>query len=150
MKKRYKVKLNNPKVWKKGVNNKGYLDGGFGKIGSYTRGDAIKKARMFDGTIEEIKPTFYITDTKVAQIPENQLLDGVVKELKGREMFVDADPNESEERFYSGDVFEQILGEQGELQKAKMFRITNIKVLNQLEELADALGEYHYVQITTI
>ncbi len=155
MKVRYRVKLNNPKKAKK-LNNNGYLDGGFGRIGSYTRGDAIKKAKAFDGEIERIVESFIITDAKMAQINENALLDGVVKALKGREQFEDTEETLGE-RIYNADVIEDILGEQSELQKAakkkqlvKGFLLLSDKSIAQLEELSDALGEYQYLQITVI
>lgn len=147
MTKKYRVKLNNPEEQKE-CNNKGYLDGGFGRIGSYTRGDALKKARLFNGKIEEIKPTFIITEAKIAQIHENNLLDGVVKALKGREQFEDTEETLGE-RIYNADVFEQILGEQQELIDMKQSTL-NTKTLNQLEELAENLGDYQYVQVTVI
>ena len=76
------------------------------------------------------------------QIPENALLDGVVKALSGREMFVDAD-NSLNERIYSGDVAEQILGEVGEGLKLDK------KTISQLEELV-GLIDSEYFQITNI
>lgn len=148
MTKKYRVKLNEPNTIRAEKNNNGYLDGGYGRIGSYTRGDAIKKARMFNGSIEEIKPTFIITDAKIAQIHENNLLHGIVELLKGREQFEDTEETIGE-RIYNADVFEQILSEQDGMDASK-FAIKDKKVLNQLEELADALGEYQYVQVTMI
>lgn len=150
MKVRYKVKLNNPKKADHITNHvtkDGYLMS-FGRTATYTRGEAIKKARMFDGKIERVEETFIVTDAKIAQIHENNLLKGVLKQLQGREMFVDADPH-NEERMYSADVFEQILSEQDGLEGSRM-AIQNEEVIAQLEELADALGEYQYVQLTII
>jgi hypothetical protein len=88
-----------------------------------------------------------LNKVEIIQIPENALLDGVVKELRGREMFVDSDVT-LDERIYSGDVFEQILGEQSEMGDSPI-RINNLKVLDQLNELT-LLVTTEYVQITNI
>jgi hypothetical protein len=80
----------------------------------------------------------------ITQIPENALLDRIVRELKGREMFVDTDEDLGE-RIYSGDVFEAILGEFGELEDTPMY--PQKKVMEQLEELAEII-DTEYVQIT--
>jgi hypothetical protein len=82
----------------------------------------------------------------MTQIPENALLDRVVRELRGREMFVDTDEDLGE-RIYSGDVFEAILGEFGELEDTPMY--PEKKVMEQLLELAELI-ESDYVQITMI
>lgn len=83
----------------------------------------------------------------MTQIPENALLDGVVRSMEGREMFVDADSTNTE-RIYSGDVFEAILGEDAQLDKGHLMKL-NKKTLHQLEELAKLVGT-EYVQITNI
>ena len=83
------------------------------------------------------------------QIPESALLPSVVLELKGREAFTDTDATLME-RIYTGEVFEAILGEQGELKKGFTGGIRmSKKALNQLEELAK-LVDTDYVQITNI
>lgn len=147
MKVRYRVVLKENNTAKDDQKKDGYL-ASFGRIGSYTRGEAIKKADMFGGEIERVEETFIITDAKMAQIHENNLLKGVLKELKGREQFEDTEDTLGE-RIYNADVFEQILSEIGE-DGGNPFRVKDKKVIDQLEELADALGEYQYVQITVI
>lgn len=87
-----------------------------------------------------------LTKVTITQIPENALLDRVVRELKGREMFVDTDEDLGE-RIYSGDVFEAILGEFGELEDTPMY--PQKKVMEQLEELAELI-DTDYIQITKI
>ena len=82
----------------------------------------------------------------MTQIPENALLDRVVNELKGREMFVDTDEDLGE-RIYSGDVFEAILNEFGEMEDTPMYPPK--KVMEQLAELAELI-DTEYVQITMI
>ena len=51
----YRVKLNNPEIIAKDRQIDGYLANFLdnGKICEYTRGQALKKARMFDGKIEK-------------------------------------------------------------------------------------------------
>jgi hypothetical protein len=87
-----------------------------------------------------------LTKVTITQIPENALLDRVVRELKGREMFVDTDEDLGE-RIYSGDVFEAILGEFGELEGTPMY--PQKKVMEQLLELAEII-DTEYVQITMV
>lgn len=80
----------------------------------------------------------------MTQIPENALLDRVVSELRGRECFIDTDEDLGE-RIYTGDVFEAILGEFGEMEGTPMY--PQKKVMEQLLELAELI-ESDYVQIT--
>ena len=80
------------------------------------------------------------------QIPENALLDRVVRELRGRECFIDTDEDLGE-RIYNGDVFEAILGEFGEMEDTPMYPPK--KVMEQLLELAELIDS-DYVQITMI
>ena len=82
----------------------------------------------------------------MTQIPENALLDRVVKELEGRECFKDTD-EDLRERIYTGDVFEVILGELGEMEDTPMYPPN--KVMEQLAELAELI-DTEYVQITMI
>lgn len=81
-----------------------------------------------------------LNKVSMTQIPENALLDGVVKALQEREAFRDT-VGTLNERIYYGDVFEAILNEQ------HIFKITDKKVLAQLEELAK-LVDTDYVQVT--
>jgi len=81
------------------------------------------------------------------QIPENALLHGVTKELTGREEFMDTD-DLLNEKIFRADVFDEILGEQGELDGNPMQ--LSKKVLDQLEELRDLTGEVEYVHIVEI
>jgi hypothetical protein len=90
------------------------------------------------------KLSVVITKVSITQIPENALIDGVVKQLRGREMFTDADPDLGE-RIYSGDVFEAILGELGEMEDSPLY--PNEKTITQLEELAKLINT-EYVQVT--
>lgn len=79
-----------------------------------------------------------ITSLSMMQIDENALLDGVVKQLNGREAFVDKSTNEV---IYQGDVFEGILGEIQELIDMKLTnQIPSQKVISQLEELAEIVS----------
>ena len=92
------------------------------------------------------KRSFIANEVKIAQIPENKLLDGVIRALRGREVFVDAD-DILDERMYYGSIFESILGENAQMEGSSI-AIKNKKVLAQLEELAEEMGGHEYVQIT--
>jgi len=109
----------------------------------YTRGEAIKKARMFGGKIEAVPLSSVFNKVSITQIPENALLDRIVKELDGREMFTDTDVDFNE-RIYSGDVFEAILCEFAELEDSPMY--PQEKVMKQLDELSQMI-DTEYVQI---
>ena len=82
----------------------------------------------------------------MTQIPENALLDRIVRELRGRECFIDTDEDLGE-RIYSGDVFETILNEFGEMEDTPMYPPK--KVMKQLVELRDLI-DTEYVQITML
>lgn len=150
--KMYRVKLSKGNTAKANQKKKGYL-ANFGTIAEYTRGEAIKKARMFGGKIEiaPAKPKgieSVFNRVSMIQIPENALLDDVVRVLRKREAFTDTD-NELNERIFTGDVFEAILGENSHPCNVSMFKIKDKKVLAQLTELA-RLVDSEYVQITQI
>jgi hypothetical protein len=105
----------------------GYNDG---KVGLYERKDAKKKASMFGGEIKEVEGLHNVLGILSMQtLPEDALLNDVVKELRGRESFIDADLT-NDERLYSGDTFEAILCEQVEK------KTLSKKALNQVEELS--------------
>lgn len=82
----------------------------------------------------------------ICQIPENALLDGVVRQLRGRESFIDADEDLGE-RIYSGDIFEAISCELAEMKGSPLY--PNKKVIDQIDELAKLIFS-DYVQITMI
>ena len=54
------------------------------------------------------------TVVQMVEIPENNLSKRILRELSGRENFVDAD-EELGEQIFAGTVFEDILGEQFEM-----------------------------------
>lgn len=113
----------------------------------YSRGEAIKKARAFGGKIEPVANCIadVMTRMTIMTLPENALLDGVVKEMKSREAFKDA--TEMDEVIYQGDIFEEILGEEYEYKNIHgKFGISE-KVIKQLEELAQ-LVDTDYVLVT--
>ena len=83
-----------------------------------------------------------MTKLSLVSIPENALLDGVVKLLDGREMFRDTD-DELDEKIYAGHVFEDILGEENGL------RTVTHKTYEQLEELSKLVSQ-DYVLITKV
>lgn len=80
------------------------------------------------------------------QIPERALLDGVIKQLQGRETFIDTDQDLGE-RIYSGDVFEAIANELSKMKNSPLY--PNKKVVAQINELAKLIDS-EYVQIIMI
>jgi hypothetical protein len=87
-----------------------------------------------------------LNKVSMTQIPENALLHRVVRELEGREVFTDT-ALDLGEQIYSGDVFEAILGELGELEDTPMY--PQEKVMEQLVELTELI-DTDYIQITKI
>lgn len=83
----------------------------------------------------------------MTQIPHTYFLQGVLKQLNGRECFLDTD-NDLNETIYSGDIFEAILSEQEEM-KGIILEEKNKDVLEQLEYLAKNIST-EYVQIIKI
>lgn len=75
-------------------------------------------------------------------ISENALLDGIVRELEGRETF---GRNEENERIFDGSIFETILNEQFLAQGTVLDK--GKKVYNQLQELSK-LVDADYVMVT--
>jgi len=138
--KKYKVALKENHKAKTDQIKDGYL-ADYGVVQTYTRGEAIKKARMFSGEIELVQLSSVLAPMTMTAIPENALLDGVVKLLKGREVFNDA--TDMNEKIYLGDVFTEIFGEIAEM----TIHSTPQKVLDQLDELAQLINA-DYVMIT--
>jgi hypothetical protein len=142
--KHFKVKLKNPKEGL--VDSEGFLCDIDGLPYVYTRGEALKKARMFGGgSVELLELSTVLHKVSMIQIPENGLLHGVIKELSGREMFNDAD-HDNTERIYSGDIFGQILEETLQREDTGFSPVSQkvIDQLNYLNQMCDA----EYVQIT--
>lgn len=138
--KKFRVVLKEGNTAKPDQRVNGYLGNVFGdgKIATYERKEAKKKASMFGGEIEEVEGLHNVIGNLTMQtIPRSALIDGVEKQLRGREMFVDNDLHNSEQMF-SGDVFEAIASE---------YDGVNKKTLNQLNELAELIHA-DYVLIT--
>lgn len=87
-----------------------------------------------------------IGNLSIQTIPENALLDSVVKHLEGREAFKDADPNNNE-RIYHGDVFEAIASEIAQIKDTDNLTGYEKKNFDQLNELAELISA-DYVLVT--
>lgn len=142
----YKVKLNEGHTARPDqVSTTGYL-GNESSESIYTRGEALKKARMFNGKIVLVELSRYLNKVTTTQIPQTALSEWVVRQLQGREMFMDTDIDLGE-RIYSGDVFEAILCEYAELEDTPLYpQAENMKQLDELSQMVDT----EYVQITMI
>lgn len=127
------------------VSNTGYL-GNEESETIYTRGEALKKARMFKGKIEPVALSKALRTVSMTQINEDALSDWVVRQLRGREAFEDTD-SELGEKIYTGDVFETILCEYAELEDSPLY--PQAKYMKQLDELAQMV-DTEYVQIVKI
>lgn len=88
------------------------------------------------------------TVIQMVEIPENNLSKRILKELSGREMFVDTDEDLGEQIF-SADVFEAIACEQDEMSENSPLRLSD-KDLARIDELAEELGEFELIRINKI
>lgn len=149
----YRVRLNEGHTAKPDQIAGEYL-GGYANIDPmlYTHMEAVKKARMFGGSIEKFGRDYTIDKLKVIQIPKAQLSQALINELKDREMFIDTD-NMLEEVMYSSDVFEAILGEQYEyFEKQTLIRVgkEHQVLVDELLVLDEICKDSQYVMFTTI
>ena len=94
---------------------------------------------------EQIKSV--TTELTVASIPNNAILDGVIRLLQGREIFRDTDDS-LDEKMYAGHVFEDIASEQAQLPDGHRFKQPK-KVLDQLDALAEFVS-HDYVLVTKV
>jgi hypothetical protein len=143
---KYKVKLSDGhKATEHQITPTGYL--GIENVEMiYSRGDAVKKANMFGGKIEVVPLSKVLTTLSITQIPENALTDWVVRQLQEREVFQDTD-TELSEKIYSGDVFEAILCEYGELEGTPLYpQEKQMKHLSDLSQMIDT----DYIMVTKI
>lgn len=136
----YKVKLKTPQESQPDHHINGYL-GCNDTLGIYTRGEALKKARMFNGKIEKHGRTFSIVQMSMATMCTGELHPTILKELDGREQFTDTD-DELGEKIYGADVFDAILEEQSETpEEMKLPQ----DILDQLELLSLMTANYSYI-----
>ena len=118
----------------------------------YTHMEAVKKARMFGGSIEPFGKKYTIDKLEVIQIPKNQLSQALINELRDREVFTDTD-NMLEEVMYSSDVFEAILGELHEsFESQTLIRVgkEHQVLVDELMVLDEICKDSQYVMLTTI
>lgn len=112
---KYRIKLNDNHNAKADQNISGYLGWGegYGKLSGvvciYSRGEAIKKARVFGGKIEPVPFSKITTDLVMRQVPE-RLISGLVLDLlKDHKQFNDA--TDMGEGIYGADIFMTLLAE---------------------------------------
>lgn len=149
----YRVRLNEGHTAKPDQIAGEYL-GGYASIDPmlYTHMEAVKKARMFGGSIEPFGRDYTIDRLQVIQIPKSQLSQALINELKDREVFIDTD-NMLEEVMYSSDVFEAILGEQYEyFEKQTLIRVgkEHQVLVDELLVLDEICKDSQYVMLTSI
>lgn len=139
----YKVKLNenhtaNPdQVAGEFLGNYSTID-----IALYTRGEAIKKAKQFGGTIMPHGKKYTVNSLKMLRLAKQELSPAVLRELKEREVYTDP-ADETHEPIYYGDVFAGILGEHSE-QTLLSF---NQDVIDELIVLDNICANYEYVMV---
>jgi hypothetical protein len=119
----------------------GYL-AAFGSITYYTRGQALKKARMFGGKIEPVVNPLLagIRTVTMTQIPRSAISAGVLKALRGNEAFIDTD-DELNETIYTGDIFSRIIQANVAIEGSPL-AISDEAVLEELNMLNQITTEY--------
>lgn len=137
MKKLYKVKLeeNNPK----GV--KGYL-GMVETIYLYSRGEAIKKAGMFNGKIEEHIPSIIVAPLSIGQIDAKTIGANILAKFVDSPVFIDTDKS-TNEKIYKGTIFDDLLFY--ELTKGITLPETDLEQLKEINQIVG--GQYDYIQL---
>ena len=136
----YRVKINTAIV-REDCQKDGYLAVN-GRIADYSRGEAIKKARAFDGKIEKSTAKKYtIAELKIAQISAKKIDKQILIDLEESASFRDTD-NELKEFLVSVDVLPTLSAEYAQ---------TNKKALCELvDALYEQVSEYAYIQILKI
>lgn len=143
---KYKVKLlENHKATKNQITSTGYL-GVEDMDMIYDKSDALKKAKLFGGEIEVVPLSKVLKNLSITQIPENALLDWVVRQLEVRASFVDTNLALGE-KIYHGTIFQDILIEYYELKGSPLY--PKEKYIKHLQELAQII-DTDYVMISKV
>lgn len=143
--KKYRVKLTPQSRYRedqrvidpKNPNSGGYLGNAYvGTPSLYSRGEAIKKARTFNGKIEEYKSEYQVVDViSVAHIPFDSLPSKVKEEFeKHIPSFQDTDETLGEQMFSVDSINEDVISG---------CKVEAVRV--ELRELYEAVNEYCYV-----
>lgn len=143
--KNFRVKLIDGHFAKETENVKGYLGDATLKVPMpmvYSRGAAIKKARMYHGKIEEIKNNVMIEDLKIAKVEESKLTAEIRLELNVRTPEFKDTEKTLNEAIYNPNVFFNILSENRK-------RLSE-QTIEQLEILIENMYSYDYVLIAKI
>ena len=106
----------------------------------YTRGEAIKKAKMFGGKIEKHGKNYTVNETAIIDLCGKELSSRLIMELEDREVYTDADDDINEPIYY-GDIFAAILGEESEKQNQSARFIEELIILDNICSM------YDYVRI---
>lgn len=143
--KNFRVKLIDGNKATKDENVKGFLGDATVETPmpmAYSRGEAIKKAKMFGGKIDEIKNVINIEELKLAKVNGIDLTLKIKLELaKINPQFRDTDLTLLE-RIFSADVFFDIL--------KKNKKRLNDKSIEQLEVLAENMWSFDYVLVANV
>lgn len=137
----YRVALKHPDTVEPDQNVRGYL-GHNGETCLYTRGEAIKKARVFGGKIEKYGKSFTTSTISIIRLSEFELSEAIQKELINREVYIDADENFNDPIYY-GDVFAAIAGELTETINPR----NQPEIIEELVILDNICANYEYVMI---
>lgn len=137
----YKVKLINPGQTKPEDNLNGYLAYNY-ELCLYTRGEALKKAKAFNGKIEKHGKNYTVNETSIVDLSKQELSPAILKELEDREVYVDSDDDINEPIYYA-DVFSAILGE-----ICETIRPSNkTEIIDELTILDNICAYYDYVRV---
>ncbi len=137
----YKVVLNNPDTVEPCQNFNGYL-GHDNNLCLYSRSEAIKKARVFNGKVEKHGKDYTTSIISIVRLSNFELSENIRKELVDREVYIDADENFNDPIYY-GDVFAAIAGELAETINPR----NQPETIEELVVLDNICANYEYVMI---
>ena len=109
----------------------------------YGRGEAIKKARAFNGRIEKHGKNHCITEFRTAVMDKKTIHKDIINALNGQEAFTDNINNGltiPKEAIYYGNAFDTLLSEQADHQ-------FSAEVLDELNQLSVLMYEYTYLHL---
>ncbi len=138
----YKVKLNDPEASQPNSHSNGYL-AIEGELALYKRGEALKKAILFDGKIEKHGKNYTTVSLNVLQLAKSELSPELINELDGREVSTDTTEGGGQHLYY-GDVFDAILGENWE--HATVNRLS-FDVAEEVTVLREMSASYAYIML---
>ena len=116
-----------------------------GVVCLYTRGEAIKKARAFNGKIEKYGKNFTVKNVNVIQLSRKEINPAILDEMSLNPAYKHTDATINED-MYAGHIFQDILDD---LNKSKI-KFTSkpiVAIIDELKVLANISWLADYVTL---